>query len=57
MKGYDLISRIFIVNGGKVDEVKVFKKQPFLWRFRWIIIAILFAAITAYKIYIGDFQF
>lgn len=57
MKGYDLITRFLFLDEGELKEIRIFKKQPLLWRLRWLIIAILFVAITAYKIYIGDFEF
>ena len=38
-------------------EVNIGVRQPLWWRLRWWFALILFIAVTAYKIHIGDFQF
>ena len=57
MKGYNLISRFFIIKDGDIKEVKLFKKQPLLWRYRWWVFSTIMIAITIYKIKAGHFQF
>lgn len=57
IKGFDSYHVFDIQEDGKIKRVWVHIKKPWWWRNFWWIALLVFAAITVYKIWVGDFGF